>query len=154
MQFIKLQIDTYFSTQITLHTMCVWWNCAARSLYHFCCGKALSITCCGWTTRIEWHLDFCYVLLFKIGFMNVRLTRSFHLRFTLHHVVTLHICTFPVRAVFRYSNVSTGNAQASIDMSLANTRSNAGVHKSVTPGRHCEWISTFNHYRLLYVPPV
>ena len=70
--------------------------------------------------------------------MNVRLTTFVHLRFTLHHVVTLYICTFQFRTVFKQSNVSTGNAQASIVMSLAKTHSNAGVQKPVTRGRHCE----------------
>jgi len=37
MQLIKLKTGTHFSTQITRHTMCLWYNSAARSRYHFCC---------------------------------------------------------------------------------------------------------------------
>ena len=125
MQLIKLKTGTHFSAQITRHTMCLWYNSAARSRYHFCCWKAVNITCCGRTTGIEWHVHLCYVLFFKIGFTNVRLTTFAHLRFTLHHVVTLYICTFPVRTVFKKSYINTGNAQANIELSLAKTHSNS-----------------------------
>ena len=74
----------------------------------------------------------------NLSLLKVRLTTFVHLRFTSHHVDTLHICTFPVGTVFKKPNISTGNAQANIDVSLAKTHSNARVHKSVTRGRHCE----------------
>ena len=45
MKFIKLRTGTYFSTQKTRRTMCVWCNSTARSRYHFRRGKALRITC-------------------------------------------------------------------------------------------------------------
>jgi len=62
----------------------------------------------------------------KLGLFKVRLTTFVHLRFTLLHVVTLHFCTFPVLTVFKKSNVSTGNTQANIDVSLAKRHNNAG----------------------------
>jgi hypothetical protein len=63
-------------------------------------------------------------------------------------VVTLHIYTFPVRTVINKSNINTGNAQANIDVSLAKTHCNAGVHKSVERGRHIELILSFKAYCL------
>ena len=136
-QLIKLHTCTRFSTQITRHTMCLWYNSAARSRYHFCSGKAVNITCCGRKTGSEWHVHLCYVLFFKIEFTNVRLTTFAHLRFTSHHVVTLYISTFPVRTVFNKSNISTGNSQAYIDVSLAKTHSNARrtLRRRQTQGR-------------------
>jgi len=74
----------------------------------------------------------------KLGLLKVRMTTFVHLRITLHHVVTLHISTFPVRTVFEKSNISTGNEQVNIIVSLAEKHCNAGVHKSVERGRHGE----------------
>jgi hypothetical protein len=48
--------------------------------------------------------------------------------------------TFPVRTVFMKSNISTGNAQANVDMSPAKTHSNTELHKSVARGCHGEGI--------------
>ena len=84
----------------------------------------------------------------------MRLTTFVHLRFTLHHVVTLHICTFPVRTLFKQSNVSTEYAQDNVDVSLAKAHCNAGVHKSVARGRHVEWIEPFKAYWLRDALPV
>ena len=74
----------------------------------------------------------------KLGLLKVRLTTFVHLRFTLQHVVTLYVCIFPVRTVFKQSNISTGNAQANVDVSLAKAHSNAGLHNSVARGRYGE----------------
>ena len=74
----------------------------------------------------------------KLGLLKVRLTTFFHLRFTLQHVVTLHICIFPVRTVFIKSNISTRNEKANIDVSLAKAHCNAVVHKSVERGSYGE----------------
>ena len=70
--------------------------------------------------------------------MKVRLTTFVYFRFTLHHVVTVYISTLPVRNAFKKSNINTGNAQDNIDVSLAKTHSNAGVHNSVSRGRDGE----------------
>jgi len=72
--------------------------------------------------------------------MKVRLKTFVHLRFTLNLVVTVHICTFPVRTVFKKSNINTEYAQANIDVSLAKAHCNAGVHNSVALGRQSEII--------------
>ena len=45
MIFIKLRTGTYYSTQVTGRTMCLWCNSAARSRYHFLRGKEVTITC-------------------------------------------------------------------------------------------------------------
>ena len=74
----------------------------------------------------------------KSGLLEVSLTTFIHFRFTLNHVVTLHICTFPIRTVFKQSNISTGNSKANIDVSLSKVQCNAGVHKSVEGGRYGE----------------
>ena len=85
------------------------------------------------------YCSFQYCCL-KWGLLKVRLTTFVHLRFTLHHVVTLYICTFSVRTLLKKSNISTGNEQANIDVLLAKSHCNAGVHKSVERNRHGQCI--------------
>jgi len=77
-------------------------------------------------------------LLFKIGFIE---SASHNFRpFPFHLTPRGHVTylTFPVRTAFKKSNISIGNAQANIDVSLAKTHCNAGVHKSVASGRYGE----------------
>jgi len=74
----------------------------------------------------------------KLVLLKESLTTFMNLRFTLHHVVTLHICTFRVRTLFKKSNINTGNAKANIDVSLCKVQCSAGLHKSVERGRFGE----------------
>ena len=74
----------------------------------------------------------------KLCLLKVRLTTFFHLLFTLHRVVTVHICTYPVRTLFKKSNFSTGNKEANIHVSLAKAHSNVRIKKSVARGHHGE----------------
>ena len=78
--------------------------------------------------------------MFKIGiiYSASHNFRPFAFRLTQRgHVTYLN---FPVRTVFLKSNISTGNAQANVDMLPAKTHSNTEVHKSVARGRHGERI--------------
>jgi len=66
MQPIKLQAGTHFSTQITRHTMCLWYSIAVRSRYHFCRGKAVLHVVGGRLEENDMYSSLMYCC-FKLG---------------------------------------------------------------------------------------